>query len=611
MRPRKLLLLALSALLSFAVFVSAAEAQPLMAPLPPLIPWNGKSRALIAKANDPWITPSEKSGFRTTPSYDETVAWLRRLVGATPDLRMISIGKSAEGRDILMVIASRDHVFTPETMRRIGKPILFAQAGIHSGEIDGKDAGLMFLRDLTVGGRLRDLLERTNFLFVPILNVDGHERASQFSRINQRGPEVSGWRTTARNLNLNRDYTKVDSPEMRALIATLDQWRPDLYLDLHVTDGADYQYDITYGWNRTTGYSPAIVKWLDGTLAPVLDHELRDKGHIPGPLVFPIEGNDIARGIAIANAPPRFSNGYGDARHLATVLVENHSLKPYEQRVLGTFVFLQAALEALARSGTTLKLAAAEDAARSINPIPLDWRATQQTGAPERSETMEFLGVESKVNLSPISGAPSIEWLGKPVTMRVPVVRVSEVALSVPRATAYWIPMAWTDIAARLQIHGVRMERITEPRDVEVDMYRLQEPKLDTDSFEGHVRLQTKTTIERRTEHFPIGSWRVPTNQPLGELVTILLEPASADSFLQWGFFPEILERTEYFEDYVVEPMAAQMLAADPKLAEEFQKKLATDAAFRGSPEARLRFFYERTPYFDPKWRLYPVARER
>ncbi len=609
MRAYRRLLLTLSALLTFAVPSLATDTQqPLTAPLPPLMPWNGKSRALVAKAQDPWITPSEKSGFRTTPSYDETVAWLRRLVAAAPDLRMISIGKSAEGRDILMVIASRDHVFTPETMRRIGKPILLAQAGIHSGEIDGKDAGLMFLRDLTVGGRSRDLLERANFLFVPILNVDGHERASRYSRINQRGPEVSGWRTTARNLNLNRDYTKLDTPEMRAMVTTLDQWKPDLYVDLHVTDGADYQYDITYGWNRT-GYSPSITRWLDSTLAPALDSELRDNGHIPGPLVFPIEDNDIARGIAVANAPPRFSNGYGDLRHMATVLVENHSLKPYDQRVLGTVVFLQAALEALGRSGTALKRATTDDEALRPNAIPLEWRAPQVV--PERTETMEFLGVESKVALSPVSGAPQIEWLGKPVTMRVPVIRVNEVALSVPRARAYWIPMAWSDIAARIEMHGVRMERITEPRDVDVDMYRLEEPKLATESFEGHVRLQTKTTIEHRTQHFPAGSWRIPTNQPLGELVTVLLEPASADSFLQWGFFPEILERTEYFEDYVVEPMAERMLAADPKLAEEFQRKLATDDAFRGSPEARLRFFYERTPYFDPQWRLYPVARER
>ncbi|MFP5247209.1 MAG: M14 family zinc carboxypeptidase, partial [Thermoanaerobaculia bacterium] len=214
--------------------------------LPPAIPWNGASRKLVVPANDPWITPSEKDQLRTTPRYDETVAYLKRLVAAAPQLKMVSLGKSGEGRDVWMVIASKERVFTPEGLRK--KPILFAQAGIHAGEIDGKDAGLMLLRDMTVRGTKRELLDGANFLFVPIFNVDGHERFNRFTRINQRGPEEVGWRTNARNLNLNRDYMKADSPEMHAMIRALDTWQPDLYVDLHVTDGADYQYDVTFGW---------------------------------------------------------------------------------------------------------------------------------------------------------------------------------------------------------------------------------------------------------------------------------------------------------------------------------------------------------------------------
>lgn len=609
MLPRKSIpLLTLLLLLAAPAELAGQTPQPSTAPLPPALPWNGKSRELIAKPADPWITPAEKAGFRTTPSYDETVAWLKRLVAATPELRMVSIGRSSEGRDIWMVIASRDRVFTPETMRQIGKPVLLAQCGIHAGEIDGKDAGLMVLRDLTVGKRMRDLLERVNFLFVPMFNPDGHERASRYSRINQRGPENAGWRTTARNLNLNRDYTKADTPEMRAMLSTLVSWRPDLYLDIHVTDGADYQYDVTFGWNES-GYSPQIAKWLETTLAPAVNTALRNAGHVPGPLIFPVDDKDLTRGIVHANAPPRFSNGYGDLRHLATVLVENHSLKPYEQRVLGTVVLLESALDTLARSGTALKRATTDDSQFFMDPVPLDWGPAQ--APPERQETMDFLGVESRTTPSTVSGAPKIEWLGQPVSLRVPVIRISAVASSVPRAKAYWIPAAWSDIAMRMQAHSIMMERITAPREVAVDMYRLEEPKLATEAFEGHVRLETKTSTEHAVQRFPAGSWRIPTNQPLGELITVLLEPASADSYLQWGFFPEILERTEYFEPYVLEPLASQMLAADAKLAEEFQKKLDRDAAFRASPEQRLRFFYERTPYFDRQWKLYPIARER
>ena len=202
------------------------------------------------------------------------------------------------------------------------------QAGIHAGEIDGKDAGLMLLREL-VFGRWRVLLDRANLLFVPIFNVDGHERASTYSRINQRGPDVTGWRTNARNLNLNRDYAKLDAVETRAMVAALDQWKPDLYIDTHVTDGSDYQYDVTFGWNDS-GYSPQSARWMRSTLAPQVNSALRAQGHIPGPLI----PDDLAQGLTIATLPPRFSNGYGDVRHIPSILVETHSLKPNEQRVL-------------------------------------------------------------------------------------------------------------------------------------------------------------------------------------------------------------------------------------------------------------------------------------
>jgi hypothetical protein len=573
-------------------------------PLPPELPWPGKSRQLIARPDNPWITPAEQSNFRTTPSYDETTAWLRRLTSESPEVRMMSIGKSAEGRDIWLVVASRDHFFTPEALKRSGKPTLLAQAGIHAGEIDGKDAGLILLRELTYG-RSKDLLDRANFLFIPILNVDGHERASKYNRINQRGPENMGWRTNARNLNLNRDYTKLDADETRAVVAALDRWDPALYVDLHVTDGADYQYDITFGWNEY-GYSPSSIRWMNANLRGSLMRGLENAGHTPGPLIFPLVENDLSKGLLVEQSSPRYSTGYGDARHIASILVENHSLKPYEQRVLGTVVLLQTILEVMSRAGMELHQAAMADSQLRMDPLPLSWKAPDTP----TNEVMQFLGVQAKTTQSAISGATRTEYVGIPVPMRIPVVRQSQVAVTVPRAKAYWIPAAYADIAARMKLHGITIDRISAPRDVNVEMYRLHDVKLATEAFEGHVPVTAATTVEKRKEHYVAGSFRIPTDQPLGELAALLLEPASQDSFFQWGFFDEVLQRTEYFEAYVMEPLAEQMMA-DPKIAAEFQHKLDTDAAFRASAEARLNFFYERSPYFDERWLLYPIGRER
>ncbi len=588
------------AMLTAATFILALSAAQTPI-LPPAIPWNGASRALAVPASDPWITPAEATAFRTTPRYDETVAYLKRLVAASRELKMVSIGKSGEGRDIWLVIASKDRAFTPEALRK--KPVVFAQAGIHSGEIDGKDAGLMLLRDMTVRGTKRELLEGANFLFVPIFSVDAHERFSRVGRINQRGPEESGWRTNPRNLNLNRDYMKADTAEMRAMLRALDAWQPDLYIDLHVTDGADYQYDITFGWNGAAGFSPSIANWLDSTFRPAVDRGLKEMGHIPGPLIF--TDDPLASGVIEGQTDPRLSHAYGDARHMATILVENHSLKPYDQRVLGTYVFLEHTLRVVAREGKSLH--AANETARTnrAKAIPLASRVPEG-----QTEQIDVLGVESRKTLSPISGGVRVEWLGKPVTMRAPLRKATEVTATVTRPKAYYVPPSWREVIEVIDLHGIHYERLTAPRDVEVTMYRFGEPKFDARQFEGRVRVTAPATPEKRRETFPAGTLRIPTDQPLGTLAVLLLEPSSPDSLFQWGFFHSILSPTEYVESYVMEPMAERMLAEDPKLAEEFRRKLESDDAFRASAHARLQWFYERTPFYDERARQYPVGRE-
>ncbi len=587
---------------SMAQEVRSSPAKPV---LPPAIPWNGASRSVCVSPEDRWATPCERSGLTQTPRYDETVAWLERLAAAAPELRLASLGKSPEGRDIWMVIASRSRAFTPESLRATGKPILLAQAGIHAGEIDGKDAGMMLLRDMTVRGTKRSLLDGASFLFVPIFNVDGHERFSAYARINQRGPTEMGWRTTARNLNLNRDYGKLDTPEMRTLVQALRAYDPDLYADIHVTDGADYQYDVTWGYNGTHANSPAIAAWMDRHLSPVLERDLRAMGHVPGPLIFLQNDRDASQGIVGWTASARFSQGYGDLRHIPSFLVENHSLKPYDQRVLGTYVLLASALRALAEDGAELRKAIESDRARRPAAVPLDWKVPE--GDVPR---FEFLGIESRVVPSAVSGGERVEWTGKPVTLQVPYPRATEPARTATRPKAYWISSVFKEVIERLAAHGVEMERLAKAREVDVETYRIIDPKVAPNPSEGHFPVTGTVKRERRRVVFPPGSARVSTDQPLGDLAVVLLEPESPDSFFHWGFFPEILEQTEYADGYALESLAQEMLAADPALREEFERKLREDSAFAADSAGRLQWFYRRSPYFDERFRLYPVARE-
>jgi len=564
--------------------------------LPPLIPWDGASRSLALHDKDPWVTPCETSALRRTPSYAQTMAWIDSLCRATPLASMRSIGTSDEGRTVWMVVVSADGGVSGT---------LLAQAGIHSGEIDGKDAGMMLLRDLTVRGTLRPLLDQANLLFIPILNVDGHERSGPYNRINQRGPVEMGWRTNARNLNLNRDYAKADTPGIRAILSVLAEYDVDLYVDLHVTDGIDYQYDITWGGNGPAAQSVAIEKWFRDVLNPALTTDLKQQGHIPGPLMFAIEDRDPARGLAYWTAGPRFSTGYGDARHLPTILLENHSLKPYDQRVLGTRVFLESMLRTLGREARTLRRAVEQDRTRHPEQVVLE---TSIGEGPHPQ--IDFLGVHSDPVRSAVSGDVVRRYNGTPENRSIPYLQKTTVQDQVVRAGAYWIPAAWGEVIERLRWHGVLMEVIPAERTVEVECYRLQHPTLEATPFEGRVRVSCEVTTERHPMRFPAGSVRIPTDQPLGTLVALLLEPRSPDSFFQWGFFHAVLQRTEYAEAYVTDPLAERWMAQDPDLEKEFEAKLVDDAAFAADPQARRDWFYARTPWFDARWNLYPVARE-
>ncbi|HEX5006384.1 MAG TPA: M14 family metallopeptidase [Hyphomonadaceae bacterium] len=570
--------------------------------LPPAPQWSGASEKLIVPANDKWITPSETTGITASPTYDETVAFLKKIDKASSLVRLETFGTTPQGRKLVAAVVTKDGA-----QLNADKPVFLIQAGIHSGEIDGKDAALMLIRDICFKGR-DALIDKVNIIFVPVFNADGHERSQPYNRPNQRGPINMGWRNTAQNLNLNRDYMKADAPEMQAMLGLMRKYDPDFYIDLHVTDGMDYQYDITYGfdgWDGLYADSPSIGKWLNDVYRPQADAALKANGHIPGPLIFMRDESDVSKGTDLNAFAPRFSHGYGDLRRLPTVLVENHSLKPYRQRVLGTYVLLEATLKALANDGKGLKTAIAADRALRPSKIDANWKTKEQPVG-----SLDFLTIEATQAPSPVSGGQTTRWNGKPgPAVKIPVYGSEPgFQLSVPKA--YWVPATKPDVIARLKAHGVAMETIKKAQTVEVDMIRLT-------GFRALAPSEGRTPVtanglkhETRKETFPPGSVRVSTDQPLGALAAYLLEPESEDSFFAWGFFTEILQRVEYMEPYAIAPMAERMLEDDPQLKAEFEKRLKDDSAFAASPLRRLQFFYERSPFYDDRYLLYPVGRE-
>ncbi len=602
----------------FLVFFNYVQAQEL---LPPTIPWDGKSIELIKSESHKWQTPIEKSNFTFTPTHAETMKWLSKLVASSDLLTMLKIGESPNGLDINMVIASTESNRSANALARSNKPMLLAQAGIHAGEIDGKDAGMMLLRDIAHGNQ-KELIEKVNLLFIPILSVDGHERSSPYNRVNQRGPSNMGWRTNAQNLNLNRDYTKLDTRELQSAIKVINDYDPDLYMDIHVTDGADYQYDITYGYMADHGYSPNISRWLEGTFRPAVDGGLANWGHIPGPLMFSVGGGDFSKGNLDYAFGPIFSHAYGDARHLPTILVENHSLKPYRQRVLGTYILLQETLKALERNSKELERAIVLDRSSRPEKIPLGWEVPQfsesrrfgESGSGEKLEisgpvdSMLLLGVKSEMKSSSNTGGEYLQWTGKPYQKMIPYFKSDKASRWVDIPKTYYLPPSWSDVINRLEMHGIEMTYLGQPKTITVEKYHVENPEISKRAFEGRVKMEATVSGVVTEESFPKGTAVISTDQPLGILATLLLEPDGSDSFFQWGFFMSILSRTEYIESYAVEPMITQMLKSDPELQKRFEEKKAAEPDFAKSPRAISQWFYRQSPYYDERYLVYPVG---
>ena len=578
-----------------------------------------------AEARD-WRTPTESSDYRTTPRYAETIAYVRRIVAAAPrQARLEKFGQTGEGRDLVVVVASRDGVFDPAALHRAGRPIVLVQNAIHAGEMDGKDATLALLRDILVTKEKAALLERAVLVVMPIYNADGHERVSAYNRINQNGPEETGWRTQARNLNLNRDYMKADAPETRAFLKLWNRWLPDLFVDTHVTDGADFQYDTTYGIDTGPDVFPALAEWKRSGLAPFLERSVGAAGHVVGPYVSLKDDTDPSKGMTIGQDPPRFSTGYVNVQNRPAVLLETHMLKDYRTRVLGSYEFLRAILEIANRDARRLiEMNRAADAAT----IAAGRRADAGTKQPLRlesdgtTEPYAFHGFRSSVKRSDISGAPTVEYTKEPIEITVPRETSLKITLAVAQPLAYIVPAQWTQVIDVLQAHGLRLRRTARAWEGEIETYRCEGASWHARPFEGRQVLfvpgegGTRTPAspgtcvpvhERRL--FPAGSVVVPMDQRAARVAIHLLEPQAPDSLLAWGFFNAIFERKEYAEPYVMETVARDMLAKDPSLKDEFEKRLREDADFDASPDARLEFFYRRSPWWDPRLGVYPVGR--
>src|SRR3984885_5991781 len=561
-------------------------------------------------------TIAEQSDFRSTGRTDEVARLCEAFAREWPDaVRSLEYGRSAEGRPMLALLVSKAD---PHKV-----PVLMIQGGIHPGESDGKDAGFMTLRDILRGSVAHRVLERIAILFVPAFNVDGHERFGRWNRPNQNGPEEMGWRTTAQNLNLNRDYMKADAPEMQAMLRLLCEWDPIVCADIHVTDGADFEPDISLQAEPINQGDPQLFE-SGRELRDELIDKLAAQGSLPLPFYPDLaKTDDPASGFLLTVYSPRFSTGYFPQRNRFTVLVETHSWKDYAKRIRVTCNTIVGLAELVAMHGSRWEIEAHqadEDAIRiGGSDVTLDyssgWREPT-AGASEEpdalgAEMIEFRGYAYTREPSPISG--DLVTVYDPTTPQIWTVpyrnRVEPALVVRAPLGGYVVPPGYAqEIGGKLSVHGISFEPVRGVIDsVRAEVFRATRATFSTSPFEGRMRASFEGNWARETHNIAVGALFVPIAQPLARLVMALLEPRAPDSLAAWGFFNACFERKEHMEPYVAEQIAREMLEQNPQLREEFTNLLAQDAAFAADPEARLDFFLSRHSSRDEQYNRYPV----
>ncbi len=565
--------------------------------------------AQLASSNpQPLRTLAEQSQWQDTGRYDEVEQLCKAFQNTYPkNVRCFSFGTSPENRPMYAMIVGEENALQAGKNARDSKPLIAFQGGIHAGEIDGKDAGFWFLRDILDETILKDALKKASFLFIPVFNVDGHERFGPNNRPNQIGPKNMGWRVTSNNLNLNRDYLKVDTIEMKAMLGLLNSWDPDIYIDLHVTDGAKFQHDIGV-MIEPSNAGPKSLRTLANSLTEEVMKDLEKEGHLPVS-TYPsfLEEDNPSSGISAKPARPAFSNGYWAYRNRLGVLVETHSWRPYAHRVKATYHTLKAITALAIKDGSSWRRSIREAEKESQSLIGQEQALSYKNT--DKTVMIDFKGYEYSRTLSEVSGQLMTRYNDqKPMIWKMPFYPEVTAKTKDVVPTSFIIPAGYRSLfEERLKMHAISYQILEAGWKGQAQAFYTQIKGNGSGPYESHQRLDYDGKWQSEEVVVSKGSLLVPMNQTNARLALHLFEPMSPDSLLAWGFMNQIFEKKEYMEPYVAEEFAEKALK-DPMIKKEFEEKLK-DPSFANSPEKRLFFFAQKHPSADKTYLRYPVIK--
>ncbi len=561
----------------------------------------------IDPAKPDWRTPFERGDGNTTATYAECLAYYRQLDAAYPEISLREAGPTDSGQPLHEVVVSLDGDTDPASLRRKNRRVVFIQNGIHPGEPEGIDASMMLVRDYVQKKELRRQLENVTLVVVPVYNVDGMLNRNRTTRVNQNGPLEYGFRGNARNYDLNRDYIKQNSRNARSFAALFQRWLPEVFVETHTSNGADYQYTMTLIATQKDKLHPALSQYLQKRLLPAL-YQGMEKRQWPMVPYVDFDGPTPESGLVGFLETPRYSTGYAALFNTIGFMPETHMLKAYPPRVQSTYALLDEVIRFVHRDADALGAARAEADRQllSQSEFPLQWQLYK-----DAVDEVQFRGYEARTRPSEVSGQPRQYYdRNAPFTRPVKYYNTYRPTLTVRRAAAYLIPQAWQEVIERLELNGVRLQRLRQDATLTVEAQYIEDFQTSPRPFEGHyLHSQVKLRPQSQQLTFHAGDYVAVLDQPAARYLVETLEPQGPDSFFAWGLFDSILQQKEHYSPYVFEDLAAEVLRQQPALRQELEARQKADAAFAKDGAAQLEWVFRRSEYSEPSYRRYPVVR--
>ncbi|MCB0795803.1 MAG: hypothetical protein KDB88_13805 [Flavobacteriales bacterium] len=543
----------------------------------------------------------------STLTWEQAIAAYAAMAAEHPEATLTEIGKDDSGDPIHLFVLSRGIPPEPAAQRKAGRNVLLINNAIHAGEPDGVDASVMLARGLLNDERLRQHLNATTVCIIPVYNVSGARQRRNAGRANQNGPAEYGFRTNARNLDLNRDLMKMDARNTQALIRALRSWDPDVFVDTHVSNGSDHQYTMQLLYTHPDKLPSPLDTLLERLIVPEL-HSLMSARNVAMCDYFELYGTPPDSGLFSFFDHPRYTTGMAALYGILGFMSESHMLKPHAERVGATYELLLSMLELLDSHGPQIQFARslAKEAIIGRDHLLVNWALDSG-----RSDEISFKGYEAVVLPSQVTGGSRLYYdHDRPFERKLKRFGHYRARDSIPKPKAYIIPQAWHEVIRRLAVHDVRMVRFDRDTLIQCEVIRITSSSGGHGPQEGRYRQhEVRTDRSKDAALVRAGDLLIPMGEGTDRFVMEALEPEAADSFFSWGFFDSIMQRKEYYSAYVFEDKAAVLLEQDTLLRVEFEKRRTEDPEFAGDAEAQLRFLYERSPDAEPGYRRYPILR--